>query len=514
MPQPSRREFLGTAAAAVAATALGSRAEAADRPPNILFIMTDQLDPRHLSCHGGPVPTPHIDRLAASGAHFTNAICAHPVCSASRASICLGQELHHHGIVLNVDGKRQQGLTPDDPTTEKLLYDAGYQTHHYGKWHLGGAQPYYPDTFDFGPYARSMAEDMAAARKLPDDRWMQFYTAAFPVTSTPELLALRPKLEEEWAKVPYADFILNLGRLDWPVEKHFDYQFASRAIDRLSRLDGRPFMVTCSMVAPHDPNLVPEPYYSLWDPAKVELPPTWNQPAHPYDRQWSRRAAYGLGEAGLREFLRVYWGMTKLIDDQVGRLLDALDRTGRADNTIVVFTADHGDMCCGHGMVWKSTDAFFDEVTCVPLMIRHPGRIKPQKIDRQVSLTDLHPTLLSLSGKQAPGIVDGHDLSPLLLGRTDGSELPEYRLCERLQRNPDGSRDLKTPNAGQFMVRGRDWKYIRYNKREHLYHLAEDRYETEDLAQSAEHREVKAKLAGALNEYLDGTPCVLGPLAT
>jgi arylsulfatase A-like enzyme len=298
-----------------------------------------------------------------------------------------------------------------------------------------------------------------------------------------------------------------MGRLDLPAEQHFDARFADHAVERLRTLGDEPFLVTCSFIAPHDPNVVPSPYYEMFDLAKIELPANFGVREERFERDWSRRIIAGLGEAGAREFLRIYYAMVKLVDDQVGRILDALEKSGRAKNTIVVFTADHGDMAGGHGMVWKSTSAFYDDVATVPLLIRFPGRIPAgTTASFAANLTDLMPTLLGLAGRPVPDGLQGHNLAPFITGEEDASAAPQYTFSERIVRARRGSRTVPASAGGHFMVRGRGWKYVTYFKgHEYLYHLERDPGETKNLAAEPQFAERKAELRRRLLRWLKDT---------
>ena len=194
MVNRTRREFLRTAGLVTAALggisvqpeALRGRSDAARRP-NILFIMCDQLSAHALSCYDGPVPTPHIDSIARKGVRFTQATCTTPYCSPTRASIITGVYPHAHGIVLNANPRRQQGIGAGDVTTESLLNEAGYETHHYGKWHLEGDDlDYYPDMFRSGvEYKRKMDPFFDEVRRRDRAEWMDWYVWALPVDISP-----------------------------------------------------------------------------------------------------------------------------------------------------------------------------------------------------------------------------------------------------------------------------------------------------------------------------------------
>jgi len=485
--------------------------------PNVLVILCDQLNAGVLSCYGGAVPTPHMDRLAREGVRFENATCTTPFCSPSRASLITGQYPHTHGIVINVNRRdypayqsppTQEGIKASDVTTEKLLHAAGYSTHHYGKWHLRDDDlPYYTDMFgEHHEYASEMAAVFAEVRKRDPATWMNWYGWALPVEqSAPFLKALEP-VKERWQKQRHAEFIVKMGRLQLPLSQNFDVRVADKTIERIAAVRDRPFMITCSFNAPHDPNVVPSPYYEMFDPAKITLPANRNMLESRFVRDWGRRIVAELGEPGLREFLRIYYAMVKLVDDQVGRILRALESSGQLDRTIIVFTADHGDMVGGHGMVWKSTTAFYDEIVRIPMLIRYPPVFKPQRYNLAADLTDIMPTLLELTGQRIPDDAQGESLVPYLTGRRDTSEARRYSFCERITPNPENTRKLGPNAKGSFMVRGRGWKYIRYaDGAEYLYNLATDPGETVNEANNPAHQSHKQQMIEALHTWLRQT---------
>ena len=493
-------------------------AEASAKPPNVLLIMCDQLTASTLGCYGGPVPTPHIDRLAREGVLFTQATCPTPFCSPTRASMITGRYPHAHGIVVNCrQGKPQAtspGVTTADQTTERRLNELGYETHHYGKWHLFGDRlPYYTDTYNVDEeYLQEMSAVFERVRQTPREDWMEWYVWALPVTLSPAVREPGRKLAEQWKSRSFADFVLKMGRLDLPPGQCFDVRVADLTERRLRDLGGRgrPFMVTCSFNGPHDPNVVPSPYYEAFDPAKIELPANRNVRESRFEKDWSRQIITGLGEPGLREFLRIYYGTIQLLDDQVGRVLAALEATGQADNTIVAFTADHGDMAGGHGMVWKSTEAFYDETVRVPLIIRAPGRLKPGRSELVTDLTDLSPTLLELCGQPPLARTQGQSLVPFVTGAGDPAKARRYAFSERIKAHAPDTRELGPGSTGTFMIRGQGWKYIRYpgpkaQQNEFLYHLAEDPGETRNLAANPAAAEKRRELSRELDAWLTRT---------
>ena len=507
MSTTDRRGFLQTMGGLAAATAWPRRAAAAERPPSVLILMADQLTARVMSCYGGPVPTPNIDQLAAGGVLFDEATCPTPYCSPSRAALVTGRYPHATGIVLNCAPKQQDGILPADVTTERLLSEMGYETHHYGKWHLHGTDlPYYPDMYRPITYQKDMADEFAKVKERDRERWMQFYGWALPVETSPDLRSAVKDLNGKWDNEKFADFLTKMGRLDWPLEKHYDVMVADRAVERLKQIpDDQPFCLTASFVAPHDPNVCPSPFYEMFDPADIKLPDNLDVREARYDKDWARRIVRDLGERGLREFLRVYYGMVALVDAQVGRILNTLEAQGRANDTIVLLTADHGDMAGSHGMVWKSTNNFYDDIARIPMILRYPAKLQPRRTSIAASLVDIAPTIWELLGKQPPAGIQGRSLAPWLGGEVDGTP-PVFGFSERVRPAPDASRHLPANTKGSFMIRGQGWKLVSYSPNEqYLYDLAHDPGEALNLAADPKHRDRLAYLQGELTDWLQRT---------
>jgi arylsulfatase A-like enzyme len=492
MQKQTRREFLkkaGITTLAAGGLSIFSNESfaqhSAERQPDILFIICDQLAAHALSCYGGPVPTPNIDRLAGEGVRFTQATCVTPFCSPTRASIITGRYPHAHGIVSNCAPRRQEGIHSNDITTEKILSDTGYKTHHYGKWHLQGDKlPYYPDMFRPGfEYAEKMQSVFDKVRKRDSSTYMNWYKWPLPVEVDPRFQNAVDALGDRWKDKNFAGFITKMGRLKLPLSQCYDVQIADLTCEKLNalRFSPKPFMITCSFNWPHDPNVVPSPYYEMFDPDEIELPANRHTREEHFEKNWSREIIRGLGERGMREFLRIYYGMVKLIDDQVGRVLSALEKTGRMDRMVIVFTADHGDMMGGHGMVWKSTNCFYEEVVRVPLIIRYPRQFKPQVSEIATDSTDLMPTLLELTGKS-------------------------ILFSERIRGNPKGRRKVLPGTKGSFMIRGKGYKLARYeNGHESLYDLKNDPGETKNRAGDPAYQAILKELSTELDNWFERT---------
>jgi len=528
----SLRNCFQLAAASVVAlgvlVVLPARAAAAEKTaqtlkPNVLMLVCDQLTASVLSCYGGPVETPNIDRIAREGVRFNQATCTTPFCSPSRASLVTGMYPHAHGIVVNCSDSgdanpaKQGGITREDITLEKLVNQLGYATHHYGKWHLFGERlPCYPDMYSPHPeYSGEMREVFAKARAGDPANRMEWYTWSLPVETAPELKAAVANLGDRWKDARLREFIVKMGRLKLPLEQVIEVRTANRTINQIRSLaaNQKPFMVTCSFNGPHDPNATPSPYYEKFDPAEIVLPANRDVRAARFERHWSRRIVADLGEPGLREFLRIYYGMVTLIDDQVGRILRSLEETGALDDALIVFTSDHGDMAGGHGMVWKSNDSFYDEIARVPLLIRYPRLFKPQQSELAADFTDVMPTVLEILGQPIPKQVQGQSLVPFLTGREKPKKPRQYSFCERVSANARNDRHVLPGTPASFMIRGHGWKYIRYRNakpEEFLYHLTDDPGETRNLIGEKKCASQREKLSKELDAWLVRTGWTIG----
>ncbi len=489
--------------------------------PNVLVIMCDQMTTKVLDCYGSNdgVITPNIDRLAREGFVFQNATCAMPLSSPSRASIITGKYPHAHKVVDNVFVNEyptiapglshlvEEGIDNKDVTTEKILHEQGYDTHLYGKWHLmGDSLTYYPDMYrEHYGYPQEMKNFFDSVRVLPRDQWMDWYGWSLPVKQSDRYRHIVDSLRTPGNGAGLSDFILKMGRLEMKTSQTFDDRIASRVIDAIKNAkSGQPFMLTASFNWPHDPNVVNDPYYSMYQPENIKLPANFTEQNTPFEQDLSRRTVKGIGEDGVREFLRIYYGCVTMVDDQIGRILAALDESGKTDNTIIVFLSDHGDMAGRHGMVWKSTVAFYDEVTQVPLIIRYPRAVKPGRTDEVVSLVDVMPTILEFTHHQIPGDIQGKSLVPLMEGKkTDRSG---YVFSERVPWSDEHKRIVTLEAKGSFMVRSKEYKYCRFaDGRECLYDLKNDPSENKNLAQAPDFTNRKQELSRVLEEWLVST---------
>ncbi|WP_299664847.1 sulfatase-like hydrolase/transferase [uncultured Polaribacter sp.] len=469
---------------------------------NVLVIMTDQLNPQVLSCYGGYINTPHIDKLANEGAMFTAGYCSTPFCSPSRASFVTGKYTHNHGIPHNCnfdqygEGKPEMAaIEPTDTTFDVILNKAGYSTHHYGKWHLANVpmdsvpnRSYYPypDMYNIDvQYTEDMKELFAKVQQQPKESYMFWQGWSLPVEQTEEFKkAVKPIVESgkgEWAE----EYFGKMGRLLMSEENTFEYKTANKAIERLKACTdaGRPFSITASFNVPHDPNVAPDPYYSNVNMDEIKFAPNSSREKF-FDNDWAAISVDLMGDVGLKEFMRIYIANVLLIDAQVGRLMKVLEESGQRDNTIVLFTADHGDMSSAHRMVWKSTKAFYDEVATIPYIISYPKAVKKNRVYKfPVNIADFMPTILAFTKQKIPDDLDGVNLAPFITGKKSLSEAPKYTICERLSTAPNLGYITKETAKGQYMIRGMRYKYSVYlNGNEYLYDMQNDPGEETNLA--------------------------------
>ncbi len=482
--------------------------------PNVLVVLCDELTPGLLGCYGGAVRTPNIDRLAREGAMLTNYTCPLPICGPSRTSIFTGMYPHGHGVLTNIAGPH---VKPDDVITERVLHEAGYACRYVGATaSLIGKADYLPLlSQDNRPHAVAH-EFYSEVRRRPKEQWhdVKWLDAALPIEMSPQVKAATAHVEQHWKDEMYPHLTTTqMGRMDVPVELHYDMLSTSRTCEIIRSLPkDRPFMATCTWIVPHDPFCAPSPYYEMYDPGRLELPGNFGQLEKRFEDNWARRAVVEVGshgEAVAREYLRIYYANVRLADDMMGQMLAALEHSGRLDDTIVIFSSDHGDMACGHGMITKLSSSFYDELVRVPLLVRYPRAIPAGlRLDVGGGHADLMPTILDLCGQSSPARAQGQSLAPFLTGRASPGERP-YSFCEWVQWshvNRDGREIWYADTPRSFMLRGGGWKYCIFaDGDEFLYDLAADPGETANLAAQPQQAPRLAHFRGELESFLART---------
>ena len=361
--------------------------------PNMLVIFVDQLRADVCGCYGGwSSATPNLDRLAAGGTVFTQAYCPYPQCSPARASFMTGLEPVKTGIGIQSNfrmfGKRTvERLDPELPALGPLFRDAGYRTGYIGKWHLDD------ENFNGDMSTRGFDYSFGCG------------TGVAEVTSTASACGI------------YKKGIAGLGRST----ESWEGLQARRAAEFLQQSVGaeEPFLLVYSDTRPHPPYNVTQEDLDLFAPDSPELWPNIHDDlaGRPVVHRRLRENIMGdwtPTDDEWRTILCHYAALIGATDRDIGRVLDALDESGAADNTIVMLVSDHGDYCGAHGNLSKGV-APYDELLRVPFVIRWPEHIRAGATsDRLVTLMDVLPTLTEAAGIDIPGEVDGSGLGPLL----------------------------------------------------------------------------------------------------
>ncbi|MBA4147084.1 MAG: sulfatase [Verrucomicrobia bacterium] len=441
--------------------------------PNILFIVSDDLT-ACLGCYGNKVcKTPHLDRLAREGVLFERAYCQFPVCGPSRASFMSGLYPHTTKMMGNSKDlgafKVSNPKLADHPSIGEFLRQNGYFSARISKiYHMG-----IPGGIEIG---EAGGDDPAS--------WDWTYNVMAPETRSPgkaELLS--PKRAHAGS---------NFGQVIVPDEleaTQADILAAQQAVAILENRQSnskQPFFLAVGFIRPHVPLVAPQRLFDLYPVNSIELPVV---PEGDLDDVPKPAAAmenigrYGMNEEQQRKAIAGYYASVSFMDEQVGKLLDALDRLDLRKNTIVIFTSDHG-YNLGEHSCWQKL-SLFEESTRVPLLISAPGfeRSAGKSAEGIVELIDLYPTIADLIGlkEKAPSILQGTSLRPLLEkpDRKDWSKTSAYTV---------------THQKGES-IRTVGWRYSAWGKEgEELYDLESDPQEFTNLAPSQAHAEKLAQM--------------------
>ena len=380
-------------------------------PPNILWLCSDQQRFDALGCYGNPfVATPHIDRLAASGVLFEQAYCQSPVCTPSRSSFLTGR--YPRTTRCRANG---QDIPADEVLVTRLLADAGYTCGLAGKLHLSACHP------DASP---------AGERRI-DDGYAEFHWSHHPAPEWPTNEYIRWLRERGAAyRTPPFEGSRHVRR-GMPEALHQTTWCAEKAIGFIEQNARfrRPWLMSVNMYDPHHPFDPPEDLLLRYAAGLDDLPLPNFVPGeldHKPAVQARRRGKAGdppgeypaaaMAPADHRWLRAAYWAMCDLIDRQVGRILAALEASGQAGNTIVIFMSDHGELLGDHGMYLKGP-FFYDPCVHVPLIVSCPGRIAPGRWGGLAELLDLAPTLLEAAGLPPHPGMQGRSLWASLTGR-------------------------------------------------------------------------------------------------
>jgi len=419
--------------------------------PNILFMMVDQMRADYMGRAGNPwIQTPNLDRLAQEGTRFSRCATNVPVCMAARHSFMTGHRCATHGRFAN-------NVPSPDPlheTVMQLLGFAGYRTQAIGKMHFRPVRRHH------GFHRMELMEEIPDFRQ--DDEYLM-YLKENGYGHKREVHGVRNLLYH----LPQVSAI--------PEEHHGSTWVADRTIDFLKNNRGKPFFCWSSWIAPHPPWNPPEPFASMYANEDMPLPKHWDRDVNTLPPRHRGMTNFcDMGNAPPERLQRVkslYSASISLIDKGVGRILRALDELGMAENTLVIFTSDHGEMLGDHQM-WQKGIPYEGSVN-VPLLVRLPGKLDAGSVNEDlVSLLDLMPTMLDVADVDYPG--DKPLPGASLLGQRGGG-LAEPREDDVIEIGRGASRWLS--------LRGKKWKYNYWlaDGWEELYDLEADPDEAYNL---------------------------------
>jgi arylsulfatase A-like enzyme len=350
---------------------------------NVLVIQTDEHHFKTLGCYGGKIiKTPNIDWIAENGALATSFYATTPVCSPSRASLITGRYPQNTPVTNN-----NIRLGDNIITFAEVLRNKGYKTGYSGKWHLDGiGKPQWQPERNFG-----FSDNRYMFNR---GHWKKFITTK----KGPQIGSINKR------GIP--DYKLNGAN-----KKTFSTDWlADRTVDFLNTNQGKPFCYMVSFPDPHGPNTVRAPYNTMYKNVEVPIPVSINKPRSKTPH-WAA-ADPRITADTIRLIMPTYYGMIKCLDDNIGKILNTLRNNNQIENTIIVFTSDHGDLCGEHGRLNKGVP--YEGSARIPFIIYCPGKIPAGKVvNKALSCVDFLPTLFALTGDKVPQGVEGRNASGL-----------------------------------------------------------------------------------------------------
>lgn len=471
---------------------------------NILILWTDEQRADTLACYGNTtIGMPNLNALARQSTVFANAYCTSPVCTPSRGSVLTGLYPHHHGATMN-----NIPLGPDVPTL--VEHGSEHATHYVGKWHLGDegfAQHGWDNWVNVDDsYQRYYGPGRDRSVRTPYHHWLC-------------KLGYEPDVNADSGPLFGREFVANLP------ECHSKPRFqADEAIRVIDSHGDQPWIMSVNLLEPHMPFTGPR--NDQYHPDEITTGPNFMVPP---DETCLKRTQVmadiqkGRGSAGfnpsdetsIRRCIANYWGLCSQVDHHFGRILDALERAGQFDDTLIVFTSDHGDMMGAHRMIAKGV--MYEESARIPLLVKLPGQRESRRIEHSVSQVDLVPTLLEAMDVTPRCDLDGTSLLDACQGGTEPN-----RDVALVWHSDDGHDNGNKPIPGMSALNGVDdaaaerhlrsesrclvtpdrWKIVRSEFGEfELYDLTSDPYELSNLASDPAHAGRRDELSARLDTW-------------
>ena len=462
---------------------------------NIILILSDQQRYDTVSAYGlnDVCKTPHIDALAAEGMKFTNAFTSSAICAPARASVMTGLYPHNHGVIDNFTDIKE-----GTPLLGQCMKEQGYFCGFAGKWHVSPSKTPEDCGFNGKPF---MGYGFPGSQVFPSLKFNQ------PPDNSPNYY--EEYLKENGFAIPDVShgFLGNNPALqiqemyakhEGPVESTIEYFVAhetNRLIDQAHDED-KPFFIWANFWGPHSPSIVPEPYFSMYDPKDIKEHPSYKETFEnkPYGHYLSEKM-WGLGDYGWDGFADIaakYYGHCTMIDDMVGMIVEKLKALGLYEDTIIIYSADHGDCLGAHKLIEKGAFTY-DEIYRIPMVVKGLGT---QDNDSFVYLQELMPTFLELAGTQPPKPVDGQSILPLMTGEASTNGRTEIY----------GEYHNHFYVSRQRMVRDNKYQFtFNENERGELYDFTKDPYQLHNVCYDEAYASIKKEYIEKMSHYMKTT---------
>lgn len=474
------RATVVVALATMIAAGAGSRLATAESPakPNVLIFYADEYRFDCLGAAGNTeIQTPNLDALAADGVLYENSFCVWPVCTPSRYSLLSGLYAHQHRGYSN-----RSTLLPHLDTFPRLLRDAGYRTSAVGKMHFT------PAYLDVGFSRMTLAEQNGLGRNVDDyHRHLKSLGLINALDLIDQERRYRPRAPESY----WETFGAHVS--DLPDEHHITTWVADRAVEEVAEWTaGGNGLLMVGFLKPHHPFDPPAPWHELYDPEELSLPPGWTDSVPPVDA--ARNRGYfdneRLTPEAMRRVTAFYYATITHMDHHIGRVIGELRRKGLYDNTLIVFTADHGEYLGFHHLLLKANH-MYDPLIKVPLIIKYPaGRHAGERSADLTDTLDVTATVLREAGVKLPGAMQGLPLGAATPGRSEPRD------------------HVFAHDGAQFMVRSRTRKLLRGARAgagDLLFDLDRDPHELKPVHADPDYAADLAALETALLDWALGT---------
>ncbi|PCJ59002.1 MAG: hypothetical protein COA79_11625 [Planctomycetota bacterium] len=465
-----------------------------NKKPNILILFSDQHFSGAIGAYGNQeIKTPNIDSIASDGVLYKNAYCSFPICTPSRYSLLSGKHTFEHACWDNFST-----LDPTTPTFPKILKQGGYHTKAIGKMH------YVPTYLDVG------FDEMILAEQAGEGRWDDDYHRYLKdndLIDINDFLDQAGKTSSEYRNQFSSEYTQKGASTKSNLEEkhHSTTWIADQAINSIKQWSDEPNLLMASFIKPHHPEDPPAPWDTEYDPKTIKLLPGYLEssldPENKYagiDDSEEKKASENEDE--VRHFLAKYYGTISHLDSHIGRIIKCLKENKQYDNTMIIYTADHGDYCGYHGMILKC-NYMYEPVVKIPMIIKYPGEIKASVNEKFTTIIDLPITICSQAELQMPKNLSGLNLS------TDFEDR-EYIFSEY---------GCHEPNKGSMtMVRDKRFKLITETSGfpNLFFDLENDPNEVNNLYASAIHQDKIIEMKKAIQnwrgeDWYKPTPCDL-----